>query len=102
MTFLFLGALLIRLIYLFEMTDSPYFGAPFLDELYHFNWAQDIARGRLLYHEPFFRAPLYSYLLGFFIFIFGSDFFAIQLVQHLIGAGAVLVWRAVRGARGGL
>lgn len=88
--FLFLGALVVRIIYLLEMSGSPYFGAPFLDELYHINWARDIAAGRWLRHDAFFRAPLYSYLLGIFIKIFGEDYFLIRLAQHLVGAGAVI------------
>jgi len=88
--FLFLGALVVRIIYLWEMSASPYFGAPFLDELYHLNWARDVAMGRWLRHDAFFRAPLYSYLLGGFIRIFGVDYFFIRLAQHLVGAGAAI------------
>ena len=85
-----LASLLVRMIYLYEMSASPYFGAPFLDELYHLNWARDIAAGKWLRAEPFFRAPLYSFLLGIFIRIFGVNFFLIRLWQHLVGLGAVL------------
>jgi tetratricopeptide (TPR) repeat protein len=88
--FLLLGAVLIRMIYLNQMSRSPYFGAPFLDELYHLNWAKDIASGKWIGDDAFFRAPLYSCLLGIFIRIFGVNFFLIRLVQHLIGVGAVL------------
>ena len=88
--FLFLGALLIRVLYLFEITDSPYFGVPFLDELYHLTWAKDIAAGKWIRHDAFFRAPLYSYLLGIFIRIVGVDFFLIRLIQHIYGAIAVV------------
>ena len=87
---LFLGALLVRMIYLFQMSGSPYFGAPFLDELYHLEWARDIAAGKWIRHDAFFRAPLYSSLLGIFIRIFGEDFFLIRLIQHLIGSLAVI------------
>ena len=88
--FLFLGALLLRVFYLFEMTDSPYFGAPFLDELYHLTWAREIAAGEWIRHDAFFRAPLYSYLLGIFIRIFGVDFFLIRFIQHIFGASGVI------------
>jgi tetratricopeptide (TPR) repeat protein len=88
--FLFLGATLIRMIYLYQMSASPYMGAPFLDELYHLNWAKEVASGKWTGDDAFFRAPLYSYLLGIFTRIFGVNFFLIRLVQHLIGAVAVL------------
>ena len=88
--FLALAALLVRMIYLYEMSSSPYFGAPFLDELYHLDWAGDIAAGKWLRDEPFFRAPLYSCLLGIFIRIFGVNFYLIRFTQHLWGVCAVL------------
>ncbi|MBN1900911.1 tetratricopeptide repeat protein [Candidatus Sumerlaeota bacterium] len=87
--YLILGAMLIRMAYLYQMSSSPYFGSPFLDELYHLNWAKDIASGKWLGDDAFFRAPLYSYLLGIFIRIFGVHFYLIRLVQHLIGVIAV-------------
>jgi len=88
--FLALAALLVRMIYLYEMSASPYFGAPFLDEMYHLDWARDIAAGKWLRDEPFFRAPLYSCLLGIFIRIFGVNFYLIRLTQHLWGVCAAL------------
>jgi tetratricopeptide (TPR) repeat protein len=89
--FLFLGAFLVRMAYLVQMTGSPYFGAPFLDELYHVNWALDIAYGKFMRHDAFFRAPLYCYLLGVYFKIFAFNFFFLGIIQHFIGSGAVIV-----------
>ncbi len=97
MLYLFLAALLVRLLYLRDMAQSPYFGAPFLDELYHVNRARDIAAGRLLGPDVFFRAPLYVYLLGLVIRIFGLRFFVIGLLQHVYGAASVLAVYALAG-----
>ena len=45
---LVLGALAVRLLYLLLTISTPYFGAPFLDELYHWLWAREIASGKVL------------------------------------------------------
>ncbi len=86
---LFVGGLLVRLLYLSEAVQSPYFAAPFLDELYHYLHADEIARGKLVNDEVFFRAPLYVYLLGLKFATFGRDFFTTRLLQHFIGATTV-------------
>ena len=88
--FLFLGAVLIRTVYLYEISGSPYFGAPFLDELYNLNKAQDFASGIFQGKEAFFRAPLYAFLLGIFIRIFSVNFYLIRIFQHLLGACGTL------------
>ena len=88
-------ALLARVLYLYQALASPYFGAPFLDERYYFEWAARISRGALLQNEAFFRAPLYAYLLGGLFALVGPNFFVPRLLQHLLGAlAAVLVYKA--------
>ena len=62
---IFCLAFLLRLIYLLEIESSlPFFYALRLDEFYHDTWARQIASGDWLGTEPFFRAPLYAYLLA--------------------------------------
>lgn len=89
--YLFLAGLLIRFFYFYEMVDSPYYGAPFLDELYHINWAKEIAYKDFVGKEVFFRAPFYSYILALQFKITGSDLFFALLFQHIIGAISVII-----------
>jgi tetratricopeptide (TPR) repeat protein len=89
--FIFLLAFCVRLVYLYESSGSPYFGAPFLDELYNVQWAQEIARGNIVGDRVFFRAPLYAYALGGIFALAGTDFFLPKLLQHLLGAIAVVM-----------
>ncbi len=94
-----LGALLLRLLYVNDMVRSPYFGAPFLDEMYHYTWAQSIAQGQLVGEKPFFRAPLYAYLLGVLFSIAGPNLLLPKLLQHLLGSlAAVIVYFLARRA----
>lgn len=93
--YIFILAAAVRIIYLINMIESPYFGAPFLDELYHVNWANEIAHNSFFGNEVFFRAPLYSYTLGIIFMIFGNDLFIPIFLQHLLGAAtAVLIFLA--------
>ncbi len=90
-----LVATVARLLYLREAIESPYFAAPFLDELYHFQWARSIAGGELLHERVFFRAPLYSYMLGTKFFLVGQDFVTTKFIQYIVGiVTTVLVFMA--------
>src|SRR5438128_1820264 len=83
--YLFLGALMVRLLYLSQYANSPFFWVPALDSLYHDLRAQAIAAGRGDPHA-FFRAPLYYYFLGGIYWIFGHSFWAARLAQAVLGA----------------
>ncbi len=91
--YLFLGALAVRLLYLCQYANSPFFWIPSLDSLYHDLLARAIAAGR---SEPqaFFRAPLYYYSLGGIYRLFGHSFWAARIAQACLGsASCVLLLR---------
>jgi len=91
---IFGAAFLVRAVFLFQSLNTPYFGAPFLDERYFYEWAVRISHGQLALPYAFFRAPLYAYLLGGLFALFGPNFFLPKLAQHLLGAvAAVLVFK---------
>lgn len=96
--FLFLGALVLRLVYLLEMSGGPYFVVPQLDELNFDLLARRIAfEGYLAGGEVFPRGPLYPCFLALIYKVFGHDFFLPRLAQALLGAAnAVLVLRIGR------
>ncbi|KPL04840.1 MAG: hypothetical protein AMJ73_03520 [candidate division Zixibacteria bacterium SM1_73] len=84
---IFVLAFLVRLIYLIQIKSFlPFFSAPIMDELYHDSWAQQIAAGDWLGTEPFFRGPLYVYLLALTYKIFGHGFFLPRLFQIFLGS----------------
>src|SRR5438552_10452812 len=83
----FVVALAVRLIYVFEMKASnPVFGHPMMDELYHDQWATAIAQGRDFVNGPYFRAPLYPYFLGGIYKVFGHGYLAPRVAQAFVGA----------------
>jgi tetratricopeptide (TPR) repeat protein len=94
--YLFLAALMVRLIYLSQYAASPFFAVPALDSLYHDLLASGIAHG---HSEPsaFFRAPLYYYFLGAIYWVFGHSYWAARTVQALLGAAScVLLYKIGR------
>jgi 4-amino-4-deoxy-L-arabinose transferase-like glycosyltransferase len=84
---IFVLAFLARFIYLLQIESSlPFFYALRLDELYHDIWAKRIASGEWFGTEPFFRAPLYVYLLALTYKIFGHSLFLPRLFQIVAGS----------------
>jgi len=87
-------AFLVRAVFLVQSLATPYFGAPFLDEQFYYEWALPISHGQLQSPQAFFRAPLYAYLLGGLFALVGPNFFVPKLLQHLLGSVAsVLVFK---------
>ena len=84
---LFLTAYAVRLAYVLEIADMPYFSAPAVDAEYHDSWAMNIAGGDFTFEEgPFFRAPFYPFFLGAVYAVFGHDYFLIRILQALLGS----------------
>ncbi|MBU0638663.1 MAG: glycosyltransferase family 39 protein [Planctomycetes bacterium] len=81
-------ALLVRLIYVLQLRASPLFDWPIMDAAYHDEWAQAIAEGRPFVTGPYFRAPLYPWLLGAVYSLFGRGFLLPRLLQICLGAAS--------------
>lgn len=82
-----LGALSLRLLFLWESSANPFFDAPIVDAQTFLRQAQSIAAGDLWGgSEPFWQPPLYIYLLALICWLFPSDYFlAIRLLQAALG-----------------
>jgi 4-amino-4-deoxy-L-arabinose transferase-like glycosyltransferase/Tfp pilus assembly protein PilF len=90
---IFLLALGVRLVYLWQMRGSIFFDAPMMDAQYHDQWAQAIVAGKDFTGGVFFRAPLYPYFLALVYGVLGHSYLIARLVQFLIGSfSCVLVY----------
>ena len=94
---IFLLAVGMRTVYVFEIDDAPTFTHPPVDGLTYVQHAENLAAGNWLGRggEPFWQPPLYPYVLGVFRVFFGGDgfFYAIRLFQALCGSiTCLLVW----------
>ncbi|MCD4690609.1 hypothetical protein K8S17_04030, partial [bacterium] len=83
---LFLGALILRLVYVHHLQSSPLAHVPMLDELYHVEWARRLAAGDWLGSRVFFRAPLYPYILGVLLTVFRGSLTAARVAQAFYGS----------------
>jgi 4-amino-4-deoxy-L-arabinose transferase-like glycosyltransferase len=91
------ATLALRIVYFVEIRESPFFDTPLMDEAYHDGWAREIAEGRLTERAPFFRAPLYPFLLGAAYRVFGPNYSLIRALQLVLGAVTpVLAWLLAR------
>ncbi|HRX51712.1 MAG TPA: tetratricopeptide repeat protein [Candidatus Krumholzibacteria bacterium] len=98
-------ALILRVIHVLALRDNPLFDRPIMDALMHDQWARGLLDGTWPGPEPFFRAPLYPYLLGGLYALFDAQRLPVQLVHALIsalGAGwAALATRHLWGRTAG-
>lgn len=84
---LFLGALLPRLVYIYQVKSNPFFNHLILDPLYYDQTALNILKGNLLAGDQVFDlSPLYPYFLACIYAIFGHNLAIARLIQHIIGA----------------
>lgn len=83
-------ALAVRVIYIHQLKDNPFFDNPVVDSMAYHKMAVKISLGESPREDAFYQPPLYTYFLGFVYSIFGVNFFTLRLLQMLLGV--VNVW----------
>lgn len=103
---LVLLAVALRLVYQVEQRANPFFDYPLLDSLYHVEWARALAAGEDFQPGPFFRAPLYPWVLGTWMRLVGEDYVLLRGLGALLGGATTcltyLVGRRAFGRPEGL
>jgi tetratricopeptide (TPR) repeat protein/4-amino-4-deoxy-L-arabinose transferase-like glycosyltransferase len=88
-------ALLLRLTYVWQVSGTSLIIPEDLDPGFYYEWAKRIAAGQWLGSGPFVQSPLYAYLLGLFMKVFGTGVTPILVAQSIAGTGTVyLTYRA--------
>lgn len=88
----FVLAVLLRLIYFFEIKDDPLFKIPILDAAYYNNWARDLIGGKEFTTTAFFVEPGYAYILALFYKFFATNIPVVIFQFIFSGLTAVLVY----------
>lgn len=84
---IFIIAFSIRLFYLSEIKDHPFFTNPQLDSQHYDDWAWGIAQGNWIGGDKvFFASPFYAYFLAISYSIFGHEYLAVKLIQIFSGS----------------
>jgi len=84
-----------------QARNNPFCYAPTMDEEVHHQWAQQIASGEGLGPHPFFRAPLYYYLLGGLYALFGPSLTLARVAGGVLGAATCYIIARLGLALGG-
>ena len=87
---IFAAALVIRLIFVFQWSGTPYFSNLNADAYVHDVWAMDIAAGRITGEKALYQSPLYPYLLSAVYKILGHHFWPVYIIQALMDAFSCL------------
>jgi len=82
----FVIALVVRLIHLWQMREAPIFSVLMGDGRSYDEWARRIAAGDWLGTEVFYQAPLYPYFLGAIYTVLGRDLLVVRVGQAIVGA----------------
>ena len=90
---LFVFALALRLIYAWELRESPFFDAPVVDAKTFLEQALAIAGGELWGgSEPFWQPPGYIYFLASLCWLFPDSYFvSVRVAQAIIGSLSCLL-----------
>jgi tetratricopeptide (TPR) repeat protein len=84
-------ALVLRLLHVWQMHDTPYFTVLMGDARAYDAWAQQIAAGDWIGRDVFYQAPLYPYFLAGVYSIAGHDTIVVRVVQALLGSAACVL-----------
>lgn len=87
-------AVIVRLIYLIELSLHPGFDLPMVDEKWHWEWANDIIYKSFWGESAYFRAPLYPYFLAFLSWVTSGSVFWSKFLQILLSFGTgIFIYR---------
>jgi tetratricopeptide (TPR) repeat protein len=86
LTSVFLCALAVRLLHVWQMRGTPFFDALMGDARGYDAWAQRLAAGDWIGHDVFYQAPLYPYFVGLVYAAFGRDLLVVRIVQAVLGS----------------
>lgn len=94
---IFALALIVRLVHVRQLGDSPFADLLLGDSAGYDRWARELAAGDWLGAEVFYQAPLYPYLLGVVYAVLGSDVTVVRICQAVLGAGSAALLAAAGG-----
>jgi tetratricopeptide (TPR) repeat protein/4-amino-4-deoxy-L-arabinose transferase-like glycosyltransferase len=83
-----LVALVVRLVYLAELSGDPLLSVLMGDSRVYDQWAQQLAGGQWIGTEVFYQTPLYPYALAVIFKIAGHSLGLIRIIQAILGAAS--------------
>lgn len=96
--FIYILAVVVRLICLHDFRQVPFFNDLIVDSLRYHQWAMQLVGGNWWGNGVFYQAPLYPYFMALVYTVFGPDIAALRILQVLL-AGGGCVALAVAGSQ---
>jgi Tfp pilus assembly protein PilF len=87
-------ALILRLIYIWQISYAPFFHLRLGDAAEYHQWALRIADGDWRGEGVFYQAPLYPYFLAAVYSVFGDGVAMVRFIQAVVGAGSCVLLAA--------
>ena len=87
-------ALILRLIYIWQISYAPFFHLRLGDAAEYHQWALRIVGGDWRGEGVFYQAPLYPYFLAAVYSVFGDGVAMVRFIQAVIGAGSCVLLAA--------
>jgi tetratricopeptide (TPR) repeat protein len=87
-------ALVLRLVYIWQISHAPFFDLRIGDARAYHEWAIRIASGDWLGKGVFYQAPFYPYFLAVVYKSFGASAAMVRFVQAVLGAGTCVLLAA--------
>ncbi len=87
-------ALVLRLIYIWQISHAPFFHLRLGDAAAYHRWALRIVGGDWRGEGVFYQAPLYPYFLAAVYGVFGDGVAIVRFIQAVIGAGSCVLLAA--------
>jgi Flp pilus assembly protein TadD/4-amino-4-deoxy-L-arabinose transferase-like glycosyltransferase len=81
-------ALVVRLVYLAELSGNPLLSVLMGDSREYDRWAQQLAGGQWIGTEVFYQTPLYPYALAVIFRIAGHSLGLVRIIQAMLGAAS--------------
>jgi len=94
---IFLLSLALRLVYLYQIRELPFFAHHIGDARSYVEWAQRITAGNWLGDRVFYQAPAYPYFLALVQTFAGEGAWRLHVAQALVGSlSCVAIYAAAR------
>lgn len=87
----FAVGLIIRILFLQQISVLPYFDSPIIDAKQYDDFARLLVKGDLAPLKSFYQAPLYSYFIAAIYKVFGVERSIVHIIHILIGAVNILL-----------
>ncbi len=83
---IFAVSLLVRVVYIIQLKDTPFWDAMMIDAGLYDRWGSDIASGQWMGKNIFYDPPLYAYFLGVIYKFFGHNYLVLRIIQAVVGS----------------